>query len=681
MTSRKLMVVLVFLLFSTGVQADRDIIVFVDSGDTEGLIEAINTGNASTPPAGRSFRILIRPPETGMPEFEFDGPVEGTDAALPNITGTVAIEPLDPSRGPITFRPEPGSLGEFRLATVDGLLNIYNSNIENFGIGSGNGGAILANDGSLVQTFHCRFQGNFAGGNGGALGTSGRAVLGTYNTEFRENRCSGVGGAISIEETSHMRMDRCLFDDNNAGVFGCDVNVSSNGTDALGYALFMSNNVFQSNCPNVLMENPFGRVFSSSDTFSHPENGIDSTAYLKLFGGLFNIAGVEDRLQAAGQPPPKTQAMCNDFGTGAFASAGYNISADASCGLDQSTDLSGTDPMVDADANGYPMPQPGSPAIDSGATDVMVFEGHSLAMLPCGYRDVAGTARPQDANGDGVFECDRGAMEVPGAGAIVPGHSAVFFNPARNGEGNYVEILDDGRAVVYTFTYNPEGNGPAWFIGVGEHAGNSIVMDELFRPAGTAFGEAFDADEIVFTPAGSMSMVFPDCTADAPGGNIAYTGNEELGYEGLITRATRLAHITGCGGETPSPNAGLSGSFFDPARNGEGVIVEWLTNGDVLVVFFTYDPDGRQFWLFGQAAANGKTVTMDAVYPTGFTPWGSNFNPDDVMLSTWGSFTLTWTDCNTLVFEYNSTLPGFGAATRNYTRLSTLAGTACPMFP
>ena len=72
---------------------------------------------------------------------------------------------------------------------------------------------------------------------------------------------------------------------------------------------------------------------------------------------------------------------------------------------------------------------------------------------------------------------------------------------------------------------------------------------------------------------------------------------------------------------------------YDPARNGEGFIVEWLTNGDVLVVFFTYDPDGNQFWLFGQAAASGKTVS------------------------------------NTLTFEYDFSMDGFGAGVRNYTRL------------
>jgi hypothetical protein len=373
--------------------------------------------------------------------------------------------------------------------------------------------------------------------------------------------------------------------------------------------------------------------------------------------------------------------MCNDFGSGAFQSDGFNISSDDSCALTQQTDLPSTDPMIAINEEGLPILQPGSPAIDSGTRGLILVDGGPLASLPCGYRDIAGTARPQDANGDGVFECDRGAMEVMGAGEVVAGHSSVFYNPERNGEGSYVEILENGQAIVYTFSYNPQGTGPAWFLGVGDINGNSIILDDLLRPTGTPFGDEFDTTEIDFTEAGSMSMVFPDCQASAPGGNVAFTGDEDLGYEALITRSTRLANITGCGAETPVANAGLSGSFFDPARNGEGLIVEWLTNGDVLVVFFTYDTEGNQLWLFGQAPSNGKSVTLTASYPTSFTAWGRGFNADDVSLESWGTFTLTWTDCNTMTFDYNSTVEGYGAGTRNYTRLSTLAGVNCPAFP
>jgi len=159
-----------------------------------------------------------------------------------------------------------------------------------------------------------------------------------------------------------------------------------------------------------------------------------------------------------------------------------------------------------------------------------------------------------------------------------------------------------------------------------------------------------------------------------------YSGSPSLGYESLLTRAVRISQITGCG-EPAANNAGLSGSFKDGARNGEGIVAEWLTNGQVLVIFFTYDLDGNQYWVLGVAPPDGKSVTMEALYPSAWSRWGSQFNPDEVELSTWGDFTLTWTSCNELTFAYHSDLPGFGSATRNYTRITNLAGTSCPTFP
>ena len=359
-------------------------------------------------------------------------------------------------------------------------------------------------------------------------------------------------------------------------------------------------------------------------------------------------------------------------------SLGYNVSSDGSCGLDKGTDLPNTDPMLAMNADGIFEPQPGSPLIDSGPTHVILIDGEPFEILPCSYKDLKGLGRPQDANNDGVFECDRGAVEVAGPGAIGAGHSAAFFNSLRDGEGQYVEILNETTAVVYTFTHRPDGSGPAWFIGVGTIVGNSIVIDGLLRPTGTSFGSGFDADEIDFTFAGGQNMVFNDCLASAPGGNVAFSGRKEIGLEALITRSQRLSNILGCGSITPHPNAGLSGSYYLPSRNGEGIVVQWLPNGDVLVVFFTYDENDNQMWVIGIGQANGNSVTMDALYASSSTKWGSDFDPDEITLSPWGTFELIWTICDGVQFKYTSTVGTFGSATRQYVRLSRLFGTSCP---
>ncbi|MGB5488095.1 MAG: choice-of-anchor Q domain-containing protein, partial [Lysobacterales bacterium] len=431
--------------------------------------------------------------------------------------------------------------------------------------------------------------------------------------------------------------------------------------------------------PNVSVENPFGAMGISANTFIHAGNGIDSTATAQLSGNIFQGPPPGNQLNALSPGSSKPEAACNDFGSGAFVSKGYNISTDASCSLNQVSDQPNTDPLLSLNQNGLPILNPGSPAIDAGSDSVLVFDGEDMAVLPCGYMDINGMARPQDGDGNGGFECDTGASEFLGTGSMQAGHSGAFYNALRNGEGNYVEMLSDNVAVVYTFTFRPDGSGPSWFIGVGDIRANSIVIEDLLRPTGTSFGSGFDPDAIDYSDAGGMSMIFPTCDAGGGGGGVAYSGNPELGYEGLLSRAQRITSITGCN-NTPTANAGLSGSFYDPARNGEGLIVEWLTNGDVVAIFFNYDQNGDQFWTFGIGTASGKSVTINALYPAASTVWGRNFNPGDVDLQPWGTFNLTWTACDSLDFDYNSTVPGYGSGSYDYTRVSTLQSTTCPSF-
>ena len=98
------------------------------------------------------------------------------------------------------------------------------------------------------------------------------------------------------------------------------------------------------------------------------------------------------------------------------------------------------------------------------------------------------------------------------------------------------------------------------------------------------------------------------------------------------------------------------------------------------MIFFTYDLNNNQQWVLGIGTSDGTSVTMDALYPSTSTRWGSDFDPDEIMLSPWGTFELTWTECGGVTFTYNSTVSGYGSATREYIRLSNLWEATCPSF-
>lgn len=97
--------------------------------------------------------------------------------------------------------------------------------------------------------------------------------------------------------------------------------------------------------------------------------------------------------------------------------------------------------------------------------------------------------------------------------------SGAWYNPERAGEGFIVEVLSDGKAVVYWFTHKPDGSGEqAWMIGVGEArwvmplppntTNVSLTFDEVYQPVGGQFGPAFDPAELEMVDWGELSMHF-----------------------------------------------------------------------------------------------------------------------------------------------------------------------------
>ncbi len=533
---------------------------------------------------------------------------------------------------------------------------------------------------------------NYTAGLGGGVSISD----GYFARNYAENGADVYATSLPVEEFLPMGLgflvvENSVFRESNAVDEACmmlfDVYRATTAGRADTHTPRLTGNVFSGDCETsqlavdsgtALLQGNSMEVLNSAGTTLGA--GEHENAELGLWAMMFLQDSEQDQLEAAAGDKTVTQDACNIGEGGTVNSLGYNLSTDDTCSLDHPTDLPNTDPMLGPpDERGIRIPLPGSPLIDHGPDEMVHIDGDIWPSLPCGWKDIYGLGRPQDGDGDGLFECDIGAVEVPGAGAIEAGHSGAFFNDLRNGEGQYVEILGGERAVIYTFTYRPDGTGPAWFIAIADIVGNSLVADEVLRPVGTSFGDGFDADDIWFAPAGGMSMVFGDCEATAMPGSVAYSGSPGLGYMPLLTRAKRLSHVAGCG-QAVSPNAGLSGSFFDSGRNGEGVIVEWLPDGRVLVIFFTYDLQGNQMWIFGTGTPDGRKVTIEALYPTGFTTWGMGFDEGEVVLSSWGTFMLEWTDCDHLVFTYDATAGGYGSAVRNYRRLSRLAGTDCPAF-
>lgn len=277
------------------------------------------------------------------------------------------------------------------------------------------------------------------------------------------------------------------------------------------------------------------------------------------------------------------------------------------------------------------------------------------------------------------------------------GMSGAWFNPARDGEGWIIETLADGRALVYWFTYPPTAGGQAWMLGVGEIDAGRIIFDSaspLNITGGASFGAGFDPADVVVQTWGTGEFAFETCATGA----MQYAGPAEFGsgdlpYQrltGVVDAECRLvspelAASDGIAKHLASHKAvslldGISGSWFNVDRNGEGWILERLPNGGALMTWFTYTPDGQQAFIVastGPDQVSDDMIQFDQAVITSGTVFGPGFDPGDVVAIPWGSVTFNFSGCDAGSVSYESSLAEFGQGGVNITRLTRLAGVQC----
>ena len=124
----------------------------------------------------------------------------------------------------------------------------------------------------------------------------------------------------------------------------------------------------------------------------------------------------------------------------------------------------------------------------------------------------------------------------------------------------------------------------------------------------------------------------------------------------------------------------ISGTWYDPARNGEGVVLQMLSDGRVFAVWFTYPAEGEpgeQAWLIGTAtAADRNTLRMDSVVQPIGARFGAAFDPTQVQQLPWGRFDFEFSDCNHATLRYEGPA-AYGSGERQLVRLTELDELQC----
>jgi hypothetical protein len=255
--------------------------------------------------------------------------------------------------------------------------------------------------------------------------------------------------------------------------------------------------------------------------------------------------------------------------------------------------------------------------------------------------------------------------------------SGSWFDPSRSGEGIMLEVLPEQRAIVYFFTFPPNGVQPAqaWILGEGRVVPGGIAFEQAaYRPS-NADGSPVSPN---ITPWGRFWIGFSDCNT----GELRWEAPPAWGRKTVpLTRLTALQGL-GCDSEGAGAPAQASGSWYDPARNGSGFHVEQFDATRSLVMYYGA-PGSSNFvgWANGIVEngdlAQGVTVKLATLSGTSF---GDGFDASAVVRDLDALSLEIKLGCGTGTAKLT---PRGGTATDlNLQRLSTPAGiTACAARP
>ena len=121
---------------------------------------------------------------------------------------------------------------------------------------------------------------------------------------------------------------------------------------------------------------------------------------------------------------------------------------------------------------------------------------------------------------------------------------------------------------------------------------------------------------------------------------------------------------------------GISGFYYTPESDGNYIQVQRAYDGNVVVIWNTFDTSGAQAWVNAVGSYQDGVIIAKAYRNLGgiFQPGGGASGGTE---TDWGTLRVTAHDCNHITVEYSSTDPNFASGTFEATRLAYVHDLGC----
>jgi hypothetical protein len=208
--------------------------------------------------------------------------------------------------------------------------------------------------------------------------------------------------------------------------------------------------------------------------------------------------------------------------------------------------------------------------------------------------------------------------------------------------------------------------------------GTVIYMTPPEAPILPLYGDygTFPDDYTVVTDSDGIARA-PAFTAGSVAGDYDIEGllyGQASGLGDQFLTATAHVHQVGLASTVPITSA-FSGTWYDPAQSGHGLMLEVLPDQRMLAFWFTFGPSGNQAWFGDVGTIDGDVATIHA-QSVGGGAWIPNFDPGNVSRYQWGDLVISFSDCSHGRADFDTPF-GYGSGHMDLTRLTMPAGLAC----
>lgn len=292
-----------------------------------------------------------------------------------------------------------------------------------------------------------------------------------------------------------------------------------------------------------------------------------------------------------------------------------------------------------------------------GVIDIEMYEDDA----PVTVENFLNYVNRGDYDGTVVHRTDPGFI-IQGGGFRFLGNKRFETVPTDQPIINEAQVSNTFGTISMARTSNPNSATNQWFFNMA----NNTVLNPSNENAGYAvFGQVIRGMESLNIIESLLRINFFDATPSGSFGEfplyIYDEGNNPNQSNPILASNVVKIDKAYVLSETFQINAGLSGAWFNPATNGQGINFEVLPNANTLVMaWFTYDtelPDSTTPSTVG--AAGNRWLTVQGTYQDNvfvgdvFKTSGGIFDdPRAVSNTNVGDVMITFNDCTTGVMSY-----------------------------